>query len=205
MFCRSSHFKTTRTSQTCGLTPQPSLQTNKCLGNKWNTLKPAKVPGLNAILAALPRWTLERTTATSPSAPRRPQAACSPGNWCLLPTVVNHRGLWTRPPRQTAKLARKTQTKVRTVRHNRAAQAEITTPYPGPRFPRAATVAHCSGRKRQERKRRGRSSAEEGHPEETQSSQHERLWVNSFHKPGTARVRTPQEPCVKPQTSPQHS
>lgn len=46
------------------------------------------------------------------TATTRPQATCSQSNWCLLPAVVHHRGLWKRPHHQTAKLPRKSQTKV---------------------------------------------------------------------------------------------
>lgn len=46
------------------------------------------------------------------TAASRPQATCTPPNWCLLPSAVHHRGPWKRPHRQTAKLPRKPQTKV---------------------------------------------------------------------------------------------
>lgn len=151
------------------LTQQPPSQTNKCLGNKWNTLISAKVHSLNMILAGLLRRTHERTTATEPSPQRpvrRPHAvrvigAFSP-LWCTTAVSgsVHSTRLLNYPERARQRS--------RTVRHNRAAQAEITTPYPGPRFPRAATVAHCrtSSAGREREAERGRSSAEEIQPEQ---------------------------------------
>lgn len=111
------------------------------------------------------------------TATTRPQATCSQSNWCLLPvwctTAVSGSVHTTRllnypeAPRQRS----------RTVRHNRAAQAEITTPYPGPRFPRAATVAHCgsssAGRERQ--------SFSGGHPARGETQRYcEGARINAF-------------------------
>lgn len=69
------------------------------------------------------------TTTTSPRARHRQ------GNWCLLPSVVHRRGLelpHIRPHNYSEKTPRQ---RSRTARHNRASQAEVRTPYPGPRFP----------------------------------------------------------------------
>lgn len=105
------------------------------------------------------------------TASSRPQATCSPGNWCLLPGAVHRRGLWKRPHRQTVQLLRevggggKARQRSRTVRHNRAARAEVTTPYPGPRFP----PGRYSGTLWNQREAEGsRSSAEESQPEEAE-------------------------------------
>lgn len=91
--------------------------------------------------SALTARTKTITTTSSP------QATCSQGNWSLLPSVVHRRGLSLSgnfPNTRLHNYPEKHRQRSRTVRHNRAAQAEVTTPYPGPRFPcLAATVAHC--------------------------------------------------------------
>lgn len=125
------------------------------------------------ILAGLLGWTHECTTATKPSPQlpvRRPHVVRVIGPfspvWCT--TVVSG----SVPTARLLNYPEKPRQRSRTVRHNRAAQAEITTPYPGPRLPRAATVAHCrincAGREGQ--RGRGRSSAEQIQPEERETA-----------------------------------
>lgn len=167
VFFRSSHFKTICTLYTRGLTRVSPLQASKCLRNKWNTSTSAKVHRLSMILAGLLGWTHECTTATksSPQQPvRRPHAVRVIGPfspvWCT--TAVSG----SVPTTRLLNYPEKPRQRSRTVRHNRAAQAEITTPYPGPRFPRAATVAHCRINSAGREGGRGRSSVEKIQPEE---------------------------------------
>lgn len=74
----------------------------------------------------------------------RPQATSSRDNWSLLASVVHRRGLWKNsPPPDCVTTPDKGPAQLR---HNRAAQAEVTTPYPAPSLPGPpATVAHCGG------------------------------------------------------------
>lgn len=119
------------------MTTIPMKRSDKCAGNKWNSVAPSDKKTRRTWYQdghfSAQHENRPITTITSP------QATCSQGNWSLLPSVVHRRGLWKLPHTRLHNYPRKTQTKVR---HNRAAQAEVTTPYPGPRFP-AATVAHC--------------------------------------------------------------
>lgn len=62
-----------------------------------------------------------------------PQATCRRNNLPLLPSVVHRRGLWKLPLTTLHNYPQKKNlTKV--LRHNRAAQAEVTAPYSAPRF-----------------------------------------------------------------------
>lgn len=74
----------------------------------------------------------------------RPQATSRRDNWSLLAGVVHRRGHWKNsPPPDWVTTPDKGPAQLR---HNRAAQAEVTTPYPAPRLPGPpATVAHCGG------------------------------------------------------------
>lgn len=87
-------------------------------------------------ISALATRTQTITAITSP------QATCTHSNWSLLPSVVHHhRGLWKLPHSRLHNYPESPRQRSRTARHNRAAQAEVTTPYPAPRFSTAATVA----------------------------------------------------------------
>lgn len=74
----------------------------------------------------------------------RPQATSRRDNCSLLASVVHRRGLWKNsPPPDWVTTPDKGPAQLR---HNRAAQAEVTTPYPAPRLAGPpATVAHCGG------------------------------------------------------------
>lgn len=92
---------------------------------------------LNTILNHLLRWTFSAVTTRtkpSPQSPvRKPHALRVIGPffpvWCTA--VVS--GSFPTPDYTIT--PEKHRQRSRTVRHNRAAQAEVTTPYPGPRFP----------------------------------------------------------------------
>lgn len=93
----------------------------------------------------------------------RPQATSSRDNCSLLASVVHRGGLWKNsPPPDWVTTPDKGPAQLR---HNRAAQAEVTTPYPAPRLPGPpATVAHCGGwkppaRNRERETERSRSSS----------------------------------------------
>lgn len=92
---------------------------------------------LNMILGGFAKTDISAlaTRTKTITAITRLQATCSQSNWSLLPSVVHRRGLWKRPHTRLHNYPEKHRQRSRTVRHNRVAQAEVTTPYPGPRFP----------------------------------------------------------------------
>lgn len=110
-------------------------QCDKCIGNKWN-LSICQDNRLNTILNDSLRWTFQRAQREpkpSPqSAVRKPHAVRVIGPffpvWCTA--VVSG----TFPTPDYTITPEKHRQRSRTVRHNRADQAEVTTPYPAPRF-----------------------------------------------------------------------
>lgn len=103
----------------------------------------------------------------------RPQATSSRGNWSLLASVVHRRGLWKNsPPPDWVTTPDKGPAQLR---HNRAAQAEVTTPYPAPRFPRAARYSGALWREETSGpgNREGDGAQQQQQPEQPQEQQPE--------------------------------
>lgn len=148
-------------------------------GNKCGAHVPGKIRSNRTTLVG---WTQgeeeEEKIPETITAGSLPQATSSRDNWSLLASVVHRRGLWKNsPPPDWVTTPDKGPAQLR---HNRAAQAEVTTPYPAPRLPGPpATVAHCGGWKPPPRNRERDGAQQEQQPLEQRGKRRRRLVKNA--------------------------